>query len=130
MKKYGEQIIENFDPKKDLEIWENPNPEKNYIIKISLPEFTALCPRSGYPDFATIHLEYIPDKLVVELKAIKLYINSFRNRYISHEASANEIYDLLYSTLKPRWMKIVVDFEPRGNVFTKIEIDSSSAPLQ
>lgn len=131
MKKYGEQIVENFDSKKDLEIWQNPNPENNYIIKISLPEFTALCPRSGYPDFATIHLEYIPNQFVVELKAIKLYINSFRNRYISHEAVANEIYNTLNELLKPRWIKIVADFEPRGNVFTKIEIDSkTSAPLQ
>lgn len=125
-KKYGEAIVEAFDVSKDLEIWPNPSPEKNYTIKISLPEFTALCPRSGYPDFATIHLEYVPDQWVVELKAIKLYINSFRNRHISHEAVANEIYDVLFNTLKPRKLKLIADFQPRGNVFTKIEIDSES----
>lgn len=125
-KKYGEAIIEAFDVAKDLEIWPNPSPEKNYTIKVSLPEFTALCPRSGYPDFATIHLEYVPDQKVVELKAIKLYINSFRNRHISHEAVANEIYDVLFNALKPRKLKLIADFQPRGNVFTKIEIDSES----
>ena len=88
--KYGEKIISEFDVEKDLEIWENKH-ERDYKIKITLPEFCCLCPRSGYPDFATIYLEYIPNKLVVELKAIKLYINSFMNRNISHEDSINEI---------------------------------------
>jgi 7-cyano-7-deazaguanine reductase len=122
--KYGEQIIADFDVQKDLEIWPNEH-SKNYVIKITLPEFTALCPRSGYPDFGTIYLEYMPDKWVVELKAIKLYINSFRNRYISHENAANEVFDTLYSKLAPKWMKLTFDFEPRGNVHTVIEIDSS-----
>ena len=70
--RYGEEILSKFDVEKDLEIWANKN-KKNYKIKITLPEFCCLCPRSGYPDFATIHLEYIPDEWVVELKAIKLY---------------------------------------------------------
>lgn len=121
--KYGEKEIKEFDVDKDLEIWPNSN-KKNYIIKITLPEFMCLCPRSGYPDFATIYLEYIPNEWVVELKAIKLYINSFMTRNISHESSINEIYDVLYSKLKPKWMKIVGDFNPRGNVHTIIEIDS------
>ena len=122
-KKYGEAEIENFDIEKDLEIWPNQH-KKNYVIKLTLPEFCCLCPRSGYPDFATIYIDYIPDELVVELKAIKLYINSFMNRNISHENSANEIYDLLDSKLKPKWLKVVADFNPRGNVHTVIEIDS------
>ena len=121
--KYGEQIIKEFDVEKDLEIWPNQH-KKNYVIKLTLPEFCCLCPRSGYPDFATIYIDYIPDELVVELKAIKLYINSFKNRNISHENSANEIYDLLDSKLKPKWLKVVADFNPRGNVHTVIEIDS------
>jgi 7-cyano-7-deazaguanine reductase len=121
--KYGEEEILNFDVDKDLEIWENSH-KKNYVIKITLPEFSNLCPRSGYPDYATIYLEYIPNEWVVELKALKLYINSFRNRYISHESSANEIYDLLDRKLAPKWMKIVADFNPRGNVHTVIEINS------
>lgn len=122
--RYGEKILNEFDPEKDLEIWENKH-KKNYVIKITLPEFTCLCPRSGYPDFATIYLEYIPNEWVVELKAIKLYINSFMNKNISHEDSINEIYDLLEKKLKPKRMKIVGDFNPRGNVHTVIEIDSN-----
>ncbi|MCZ6169652.1 preQ(1) synthase [Campylobacter ureolyticus] len=122
--RYGEKILNEFNPEKDLEIWENKH-KKDYIIKITLPEFTCLCPRSGYPDFATIYLEYIPNEWVVELKAIKLYINSFMNKNISHEDSINEIYDLLEKKLKPKWMKIVGDFNPRGNVHTVIEIDSN-----
>jgi 7-cyano-7-deazaguanine reductase len=121
--KYGEQIIKEFDVEKDLEIWPNQH-KKNYVIKLTLPEFCCLCPRSGYPDFATIYIDYIPDELVVELKAIKLYINSFMNRNISHENSDNEIYDLLDRKLKPKWLKVVADFNPRGNVHTVIEIDS------
>lgn len=121
--RYGEEILSNFDVEKDLEIWANKN-KKNYKIKITLPEFCCLCPRSGYPDFATIHLEYIPDEWVVELKAIKLYINSFIQRNISHEDAINEIYDVLFAKLKPKFMKIVGDFNPRGNVHTLIEINS------
>ncbi len=121
--KYGEKIIKEFDIEKDLEIWPNQH-KKNYVIKLTLPEFCCLCPRSGYPDFATIYIDYIPGDFVVELKAIKLYINSFMNRNISHENSANEIYDLLDSKLKPKWLKVVADFNPRGNVHTVIEIDS------
>ena len=121
--RYGEEILSNFDVEKDLEIWANKN-KKNYKIKITLPEFCCLCPRSGYPDFATIHLEYIPDEWVVELKAIKLYINSFMQRNISHEDAINEIYDVLFAKLKPKFMKIVGDFNPRGNVHTLIEINS------
>ena len=122
--KYGEKIVNEFDVEKDLDIWPNEH-KHNYLIKITLPEFTCLCPRSGYPDFATIHLEYTPDEWVVELKAIKLYINAFRDRHISHENSANEIYNVLYNKLKPKYMKVVADYEPRGNVHTVIEIDSS-----
>jgi 7-cyano-7-deazaguanine reductase len=121
--KYGEKIVAEFDLSKDLEIWPNEH-KKNYIIKVTLPEFTALCPRSGYPDFGTIHLEYTPNEWVVELKAIKLYVNSFRNKHISHENVANEIFDVLYGKLAPKWMKLTFDFEPRGNVHTVIEINS------
>lgn len=122
--KYGEKIIKEFDIEEDLEIWPNEN-SRDYIIKLTLPEFSCLCPRSGYPDFATIYIEYCPDKWVVELKAVKLYINSFRDRHISHENSANEIYDILQQKLQPKYMKLTADFNPRGNVHTVIEIDSS-----
>ena len=122
--KYGEKIITEFDVEKDLEIWPNQH-KKNYVIKLTLPEFCCLCPRSGYPDFATIYIDYIPNEFVVELKAIKLYINSFMTRHISHENSANEIYDMLVSKINPKWLKVVADFNPRGNVHTVIEIDSN-----
>ncbi len=120
--RYGEKEIKEFDVK-NIEIWENKH-KKNYKIKITLPELITKCPRSGYPDFAKVYLEYIPDGFVIELKAIKLYINSFIDRYISHEDVINEIYDTLELKLKPKWMKIVGDFNPRGNVHTIIEIDS------
>lgn len=122
--KYGEKIINEFNIEKDLEIWPNKY-KRDYLIKMTLPEFSCLCPRSGYPDFATIYLEYTPNEWVVELKAIKLYINSFRDKHVSHENSANEIYEVLEKKLEPKYMKIIVDYNPRGNVHTVIEIDSS-----
>ncbi len=127
--RYGEKEIKEFDINKDLELWPNKH-QKNYIIKIELPEFMCLCPRSGYPDFATIYIEYIPNELVVELKAIKLYINSFMYRNISHEDSANEIYDTLFTKLKPKWLRVFADFNPRGNVHTTIELDSKKMELK
>ena len=122
--KYGEKEIVEFDINKEENFWPNEN-KKNYVINIELPEFMSKCPRSGYPDFATIHLHYTPNERVIELKALKLYINSFMIREISHENVANEIFDTLYEKLSPRWMKIVADFKPRGNVHTVIEIDSN-----
>jgi 7-cyano-7-deazaguanine reductase len=121
--KYGEKEIVEFDINNKENYWPNDH-EKNYTINIELPEFMAKCPRSGYPDFATLKLQYVPDQKVIELKALKLYINSFMNRSISHENSANEIYDTLYENLKPRKMKLIADFNPRGNVHTVITIDS------
>ncbi len=122
--KYGEKIVNDFNIEKDLEIWPNEH-KRDYLIKMTLPEFSCLCPRSGYPDYATIYLEYTPDEWVVELKAMKLYINSFRDKHISHENSANEIYETLENKIKPKYMKIIADYNPRGNVHTVIEIDSS-----
>ncbi len=121
--KYGEKEIREFDIHAQENFWPNDH-EKNYTINIELPEFMCLCPRSGYPDFATLKLSYVPDKTVIELKALKLYINSFMFRYISHENSANEIFDTLYEKLQPKSMKLIADFNPRGNVHTVIEIDS------
>jgi 7-cyano-7-deazaguanine reductase len=124
--KYGEKEILEFDINNEENYWPNEH-KKNYTINIELPEFMCMCPRSGYPDFATLKLSYEPDLKVIELKALKLYINSFMRRYISHENSANEIYDALYSKLKPKpkSMKLIADFNPRGNVHTVIEIDST-----
>ena len=121
--KYGQIEIEEFDINKSENFWPNEH-KKNYTINIDLPEFMCMCPRSGYPDFATIKLSYVPNEKVIELKALKLYINSFMNRHISHENSANEIYDALNSNLNPKSIKIIADFNPRGNVHTVITIDS------
>lgn len=120
MKKYGEEAIE----KVELEVWENPSPERDYTIEITFPEFTCLCPRSGYPDFATIKINYIPDRFIIELKSLKLYLNKFRNQYISHEEVTNKIYSELYEILKPRFLEVIGDFNPRGNVKTIIKISS------
>jgi 7-cyano-7-deazaguanine reductase len=121
--KYGEKEIQEFDINAAENFWPNEH-KKNYMINIELPEFMCLCPRSGYPDFASLKLSYMPNKKVIELKAIKLYINSFMYRHISHENSINEIFDALYSKLEPKSMKLIADFNPRGNVHTVIEIDS------
>jgi 7-cyano-7-deazaguanine reductase len=107
--KYGEKEILEFDINNEENFWPNEN-SKNYIIDIELPEFMAKCPRSGYPDFATIKIQYTPNKKVIELKALKIYINSFMNRYISHENSANEIFDTLFNKLEPKWLKVVADW--------------------
>lgn len=121
--KYGEKEILEFDINKEENFWPNEH-DKTYVIDIELPEFMAKCPRSGYPDFATIKISYSPNKKVVELKALKLYINSFMNREVSHENGINEIFDTLYSKLEPKWLKVTGDFKPRGNVHTVIVIDS------
>ncbi|MGB9710905.1 MAG: preQ(1) synthase [Thermodesulfovibrio sp.] len=119
---YGEKAIKEA----KLEAWDNPYPERDYRIEISFPEFTCLCPRSGYPDFATIRISYIPDKKIVELKSLKLYLNSYRDKYISHEAVTNKIYEDLYNLLQPRALEVIGDFNPRGNVKTVIKVSSES----
>jgi 7-cyano-7-deazaguanine reductase len=118
--KYGEKAIQ----KAKLEIWENPSPERDYEINITFPEFTCLCPRSGYPDFASISVRYVPNKKIVELKSLKLYLNSFRDSYISHEEITNLVYSELKKKLKPRFLEVVGDFNPRGNVKTVIRVSS------
>ncbi len=113
---YGaEEIARN-----KLEPWPNSNPERDYVIHFEIPEFTCLCPRSGYPDFATIVIDYVPDASIVELKSLKLYINGYRDRAISHEAATNTILDDLVRTLSPRWMRVVGEFNVRGNIKTTI----------
>jgi len=116
--KYGEREIE----KGELITFPNPRIGRKYDIHITLPEFTCKCPFSGYPDFATIYITYVPDKFVVELKAIKLYINNYRDRYISHEESINQILDDFVAACDPLEAYIKGDFSPRGNVHTVIEV--------
>jgi 7-cyano-7-deazaguanine reductase len=118
--KYGQREIK----KTVLEIWDNPAPERDYEINITFQEFTCLCPRSGYPDFATIKISYFPDKKIVELKSLKLYLNSFRDVHISHEESANKIFSEIQKKLKPRFLEITGDFNPRGNVKTVVRVSS------
>jgi 7-cyano-7-deazaguanine reductase len=120
MIKYGTRAIKQAQSR--LELWPNPNPDRDYVIDISYPEFTCLCPRSGYPDFATIKITYTPDKKVVELKSFKLYLNGFRDQSISHEAATNLIFDALKKGLKPRNLEVVGDFNVRGNVKTVIRV--------
>ena len=111
--KYGEKAVKEA----KLEAWPNRN-KRDYLIEITLPEFTCLCPRSGYPDFAVIRVKYIPGKKVVELRSLKLYINAFRSVPVSHEDAVNRILEDLVKLLKPRWMEVAGDFAPRGNVKT------------
>jgi 7-cyano-7-deazaguanine reductase len=120
--KYGTEEIESS----QLEAWPNSNPERDYIAHFEIPEFTCLCPRSGFPDFATIIIDYVPDQVVVELKSLKLYINKYRNRQISHESATNTILDDLATLLSPRWMRVVADFTVRGNIKTIIFAEHSS----
>ena len=98
----------------------NQYPERDYEVKVTLPEFTCLCPISGYPDFAAIHVKYIPDHHIVELKSLKLYINKYRDQHIFHEEAVNRILDDLVALIQPRWMEVTGDFNPRGNVKTVV----------
>ncbi len=124
--KYGIEEIETS----QLEAWPNSNPERDYVSHMEIPEFTCLCPRSGFPDFATIIIDYVPDQSVVELKSLKLYINKYRNRQISHEAATNKILDDLVALLTPRWMRVVADFTVRGNIKTIIFAEHSASHYQ
>src|SRR5215469_6202762 len=106
-----------------LESRPNPPPDRDTVEHLEIPEFTCLCPRSGFPDFATITIDYVPDQYVVELKSLKLYINSFRDRQISHESSTNAILNDLVALLAPRWMRVVGDFSVRGNIKTVVFVE-------
>ncbi len=116
--KYGEREIAEG----KLITFPNPRVGRRYDINITLPEFTCKCPFSGYPDFATIYVTYVPDEKVVELKALKLYINSYRDKYISHEESANQILDDIVAACDPLEITVKADFTPRGNVHTVVEV--------
>ena len=106
-----------------LEQWPNPYPERPYLISFDIPEFTCLCPRSGFPDFAVIKIRYQPRDWIVELKSLKLYFNGYRDRHISHEGAANQILDDLVALLDPRWMRVTADFTVRGNIKTVVRAE-------
>ena len=107
-------------PTSDLETFANPRPEHDYTIRMRIPEFTCLCPKTGQPDFATLELEYVPDRACVELKSLKLYIWSFRNRGAFHEAVTNEIAAHLDDTLHPRFLRLSARFNVRGGISTTV----------
>jgi len=115
-KLYGELAIEN----NKLERFENRTQVRRYTVEFSCPEFTCICPRSGFPDFATIKIKYVPDKYCVELKSLKLYINSFRNNKVFHEDVTNDILNDLVKLLDPHEIEVVGDFNVRGNIHTVV----------
>jgi 7-cyano-7-deazaguanine reductase len=107
-------------PNKSLETFANPSPERDYTIRMTIPEFTCLCPKTGQPDFATLDLEYVPDERCVELKSLKLYIWSFRDRGTFHEAVTNEILRELATATGPRFMRLTAKFNVRGGIYTTV----------
>jgi 7-cyano-7-deazaguanine reductase len=117
-------------PTTELETFANPQLTRDYTIRMQIPEFTCLCPRTGQPDFATLDLEYVPDRLCVELKSLKLYIWSFRERGAFHEAVTNEIADHLDSTLRPRFLRLTARFNVRGGIFTSVVVERRQSSWQ
>ncbi|MFZ2322479.1 MAG: preQ(1) synthase [Ignavibacteriaceae bacterium] len=111
------------DKLKLLETFENKYPDRNYTVTHIAPEFTSLCPKTGQPDFATITVEYIPDKLCVELKSLKFYLNAYRNDGIFFESVTNKILDDLVEVTQPRYMKITARFNTRGGISSVIEAE-------
>jgi len=111
------------EPSTSLDTFANPNPERDYTIHIDTPEFTCLCPLTGQPDFAIIEIEYVPDQLCLELKALKLYFWSYRDRGAFHEAVTNQILSDLVAAVSPRFMRISAEFNVRGGVYTRIVVE-------
>jgi 7-cyano-7-deazaguanine reductase len=107
-------------PETSIETFRNPATDRDYTIRMTMPEFTCLCPKTGQPDFATLKLEYVPDELCVELKSLKLYIWSFRDRGCFHEAVTNEILDNLADRVAPRFMRLTAEFLVRGGIYTTV----------
>ncbi|NGX16428.1 NADPH-dependent 7-cyano-7-deazaguanine reductase QueF [Wenzhouxiangella sp. XN24] len=107
-------------PNRDLETFPNPGPENDYTIRIRIPEFTCLCPKTGQPDFAEIRVEYVPDRLCIELKSLKLYMWSFRDEGAFHEAVTNQMLADLRDRLAPRFMRVTADFNVRGGLYTSV----------
>ena len=115
---------------KALASFDNPNPERDYTIHIDTPEFTCLCPLTGQPDFASIDIEYVPDELCLELKALKLYFWSYRDRGAFHEAVTNQILTDLAAAVAPRFMRVNAEFNVRGGVYTRVVVEHRAADWQ
>ena len=107
-------------PDRQLETFENANPERDYLIHMEIPEFTCLCPKTGQPDFATLFLDYIPDRRCVELKSLKLYIWSYRNEGTFHEAVTNRILNDIAAATSPRYIRLTAKFYVRGGIYTTV----------
>lgn len=107
-------------PNTVLETFPNPNPERDFLIRMQIPEFTCLCPKTGQPDFATLYLDYIAERKCVELKSLKLYIWSYRDKGAFHEAVTNQILDDLVKATQPRFMRLTARFNVRGGIFTTV----------
>lgn len=114
-------------PSKDLETFPNPHPERDYEIDMECPEFTCVCPRTGQPDFATVRITYVPDRLCVELKSLKLYLWSYRNEGAFHEAVVNRILDDFTRACRPRKAVVVGDFNVRGGIHTTVRVEYRQA---
>ncbi|MFT5087604.1 MAG: 7-cyano-7-deazaguanine reductase [Candidatus Latescibacterota bacterium] len=110
-------------PNTDLDIFANPYPGRDYTIEMECPEFTAVCPKTGQPDFGTIRIRYVPDEKCIELKSLKLYLWSFRDQGIFHEAVTNSILEDLVAACAPRRMTVVGDFNVRGGISTVVTVD-------
>jgi 7-cyano-7-deazaguanine reductase len=109
--------------KYEFELFENPRPGRDYTITIRCPEFTSVCPKTGQPDFGEITIEYCPDQLCVELKSLKLYMHSYRNKGVFYERLTNEILDDLVEAISPIWMKVTSKFTPRGGITTDVAVE-------
>lgn len=107
-------------PSKQLDTFPNPTPERDYTIRMRVPEFTCLCPKTGQPDFAVMHVEYVPDARCIELKSLKLYMWSYRNEGAFHEAVTNRILDDLVKACAPRFMRLTAEFYVRGGIYTTV----------
>jgi 7-cyano-7-deazaguanine reductase len=117
-------------PTKTLETFPNPEPGRDYLIRIRVPEFTCLCPKTGQPDFAELTIEYVPEALCVELKSLKLYVWSFREEGGFHEAMTNRILGDLVAATQPRFMRLTADFNVRGGIYTKVIAEHRAAGWQ
>jgi 7-cyano-7-deazaguanine reductase len=117
-------------PATAVETFPNPSPERDYTIRMTMPEFTCLCPKTGQPDFATLKLEYVPDKLCIELKSLKLYLWSFRDRGCFHEAVTNEILAHLAGSVTPRFMRLTAEFFVRGGIYTTVVAEQRATGWQ
>lgn len=115
-----EQDRSIYSVKPELEVFDNPNPQRNYTISIEIPEFTSVCPKTGLPDFGTIEIDYVADATCIELKSLKYYFLSFRNRGIFYEAVVNEILDDLVAACQPRFMEVIGEFTARGGISSTI----------